>query len=132
MSIVTCIIGTAFLPTLAFSSDSEPLDEIIEDTELNIYTDVKGAKLLIDKEYIGNSPLELFRIPVGIHTLTIEYKSFLPVNYDIEVTSSCSDFYFQVEPMLLRPKNSFGLMDGVLIAALTAAAVVGGYFWVYK
>ena len=102
-----------------------------EDTtaEVNVYTDVKDAKVMLDGDYLGSTPAELARVEAGPHTLTFDYKSYLPLEYQIEVETPRSDFYYQLEPVLMKAKNTFDVWDALIIVGLVAAAAAGAYYW---
>ena len=84
---------------------------------------------MLDGDYLGSTPVELARVEAGPHTLTFNYKSYLPLEYVIEVETPRSDFYYQLKPVLIKAKNEFDVWDALLIGGLVAASAAGAYFW---
>ncbi len=124
--ILASLLGAALSPAVALS-ESVPVDYTT--AEVNVYTDVKDARVTLDGDYLGSTPVELARIEAGPHTLIFNYKSYLPLEYQIEVETPRSDFYFQLEPALLKAKNTFDVWDALIIVGLVGAAAAGAYYW---
>ncbi|MCP4228598.1 MAG: PEGA domain-containing protein [bacterium] len=124
--IVASLAGAISYPAGALSSDV-PIDDTT--AEVNVYADVKDAKVMLDGDYLGSTPVELARVEAGPHTLTFDYKSYLPLEYEVEVETPRSDFYFQLKPALMKAKNTFDVWDALIIGGLVVAAAAGAYFW---
>ena len=118
--VVVSLIGLYFAPAVAQDDTT---------AEVSVYADVKDAKVMLDGDYLGSTPIELARVETGPHTLTFNYKSYLPLEYEVEVETPRSDFYFQLKPALVKPVNKFDVWDALIIAGLVAAAAAGAYYW---
>jgi len=121
--ILVSLFGVSLYPAFAGDTDDDTAAEI------NVYTDVKGAKVILDGDYLGSTPVELAKVEAGPHTLTFDYKNYLPLEYRIEVETPRSDFYYQLKPVLIKVKNKFDVWDALLIVGLVGAAAAGAYYW---
>jgi hypothetical protein len=124
--IAASLAGLLLHPAIAAAQNAPPEDTI---AEVNVYADVKEAKVLLDGDYLGSTPVELARVEAGTYTLTFNYKSYLPLEYEVEVKTPRSDFYFQLKPVLVKAKNTFDVWDALIIGGLVTAAAIGAYYW---
>jgi serine/threonine protein kinase len=61
-------------------------------TYLTVTTDAKGADVLIDNKFIGQTPLNNAKVTQGTHTLTIKKSGYETYTKKIRLTSSKADF----------------------------------------
>jgi hypothetical protein len=71
---------------------------------LHIDSDVPGARVFIDREYIGVTPVVAENIPPGTHKLNASVQGYEGVADDVEVTAGSRDFTVRFKVVRLDAK----------------------------
>jgi len=109
-------------------SDSEPaVEPSPEAASLRIETDVPGAQVFIDREFVGTAPLTAENITPGTHQLNVSAQGFDGIAMPIEVTPGRREISLRFREVRLDStvdvvhRHGIGSCRGRLIA--TAAGI---------
>lgn len=97
---------------------------------LSIDTDVPGASVFIDRQFVGNTPLQLERLEPGARTVNVSADGFSTITHSLDLAAGSNELKLRFKEVKLDTnaavvhKHGMGSCEGSLVATIEGLSYV--------